>query len=112
MSKLGLTSEIYKSSKKFTEFIHHTQHPISSLTNIWPKTKTGFLKKSQKDLNAWVPQYKANPLFKTPQIRQWLNDFFILAQGESLQRFLDILQTHIKNLVNDYGILWARTQAA
>ena len=70
--------------KKFTEYLQYTMQPISSLATMWPTTKTGSFKRSQKTLLAWVTQHTANPLFQNAEIVEWLTNFFTLAQADSL----------------------------
>nr|YP_009518869.1 hypothetical protein [Boodleopsis pusilla]AYC64842.1 hypothetical protein [Boodleopsis pusilla] len=104
LSKLDLTLDIYRSSNKFTEFIQSTMQPISSLANLWPKTKTEYFNRSQKTLSSWVTQHTANPLFKNTEIVEWFTNFFTLAKADSLGKFIQTFQQHIQN--NQIYPLW------
>ena len=104
LSKLGLDLDIYRSSKKFTDFMRSTMHPISALADTWPKTKTGYLKRGKKELVAWMTKHTANPQFKKMEIIEWFTNFFTVAQADSLAKFTKNLKKHVKN--NRIHPLW------
>ena len=98
LEKCGISEEIFLSSKKFTEWLSTTQLPISKIASEWPKTKTGqYAVKNAEDIQAFMTQHTAHPLFQDPRILQWVADFSGLVRVQGLLKFLETFEKHLHN---------------
>ena len=51
---------------------------------------------SEKDIQAFLTQHTAHPLFQDPRIFQWVADFSGLARTQGLLKFLETLEKHLQ----------------
>ena len=95
----GLTEDMCKSSQQFSAFIRNTNHPISKLIDLWPRTTKStandpILARSKKTLSAWYTKYTANPLFQEKAILEWFSSFFDLSTAMGMVKFLKLIKKH------------------